>query len=47
MVKVFRELTVFVEPQTLESLISRIENRLSDGWSRGREREQELRSRRA
>jgi hypothetical protein len=43
MVKVFRELTVFVEPQTLESLISRIESRLSDGWSRGREREQELR----
>jgi hypothetical protein len=43
MVKVFRELTIFVEPQTLESLISRIESRLSDGWSRGREREQELR----
>lgn len=43
MVKVFRELTIFGEPQTLQLLISRIEGRLSDGWSRGREREQELR----
>jgi hypothetical protein len=44
MVKVFRKLTIFVDPQTLELLISRIESRLSDGWSRGRESEQELRS---
>ncbi|MGC2223687.1 MAG: hypothetical protein WA624_15710 [Methylocella sp.] len=43
MVKVFRELTIFGEPRMLELLISRIESRLSDGWSRGREREQELR----
>jgi hypothetical protein len=43
MVKVFRELTIFGEPRILELLISRIESRLSDGWTRGREREQELR----
>jgi hypothetical protein len=43
MVKVFRELTIFGEPRMLELLISRIESQLSDGWSRGREREQELR----
>lgn len=42
MMRKFRELKVFGEPRILELLISRIESRLSDGWTRGREREQEL-----
>jgi len=42
MVKVFRELTVFGEPRSLETLISRLDDQLNEGWSRDREREQEL-----
>ena len=43
MVRIFRELTIFGEPGTLELLISLIESRLNDGWSRDREGEQRLR----
>ncbi len=37
-----RELVVYGEPGALESLIDRIESRLSDGWSRDRERAAQL-----
>jgi hypothetical protein len=43
MLKVFRELTAFGEPRSLETLIARLDNQVSEGWSRDREREQELR----
>jgi hypothetical protein len=37
--KVFRDLTVYGEPEVLHALISRIEWLLADGWSRVRESE--------
>jgi hypothetical protein len=43
MAKTYRELTVFGEPETLESLISRLESHLKGDWSRDRQREKELR----
>ncbi len=39
-----RDLVVFGEPGALESLIDRIESRLSDGWSHDRERAAQLQS---
>lgn len=38
-VKIFRELTVFGEPDALESVISKTESGLTDGWFRDRESE--------
>jgi len=38
--KVFRDLTVYGDPETLHALIARIEQRLADGWSRDWESEQ-------
>jgi hypothetical protein len=43
MAKTYRELTVFGEPEALESLISRLESQLNNGWSRDRQREKKLR----
>jgi hypothetical protein len=40
--KVFRDLTVYGEPEALDALISEIEKRLADGWSRDRESEQRM-----
>ena len=40
--KVFRHLTVYGDPEVLDALIPGIESRLTDGWSRDRESEQEL-----
>ncbi len=40
--KVFRDLTIYGDPEALESLLSRLETLLSDGWSRDREREATL-----
>ncbi len=41
-VKVFREVTVYGDPEVLHALIPGIERRLADGWSRDREFEQRL-----
>jgi hypothetical protein len=41
--KRFRDLTVFVEPEALDPLISAIESRLADGWSRNAEHDEEMR----
>ncbi len=40
--KVFRDLTVYGDPEVLDPLIPAIESRLADGWSRDRESEQRL-----
>ena len=40
--KVFRELTVYGDPEALHALIPGIESRLADGWSRDLESEQRL-----
>jgi hypothetical protein len=41
--KVFRELTVYGDPEALHALIAGIERRLADGWFRGREHEESRR----
>ncbi len=41
--KVFRDLTVYGDPEVLDALIPGIESRLADGWSRDHECEQRLR----
>ena len=40
--KVFRDLTVYGDPEVLYALIPGVESRLVDGWSRDRESEQRL-----
>jgi len=40
--KVFRDLTVYGDPEALDALIPAIERRLADDWSRDRESEQRL-----
>jgi hypothetical protein len=40
--KVFRDLTVYGDPEVLDALIPGIESRLADGWSRDLESEQRL-----
>jgi hypothetical protein len=40
--KVFRDLTVYGDPEVLDGIIPEIERRLADGWSRDRESEQRL-----
>jgi len=40
--KVFRDLTVYGDPEVLDALIPGIESRLADGWYRDRESEQGL-----
>src|ERR1017187_6447983 len=40
--KVFRDLTVYGDPEVLDSLVSSVEERLADGWYRDREREARL-----
>jgi hypothetical protein len=40
--KVFRDLTVYGDPEVLDALVPAIEKRLADGWSRDRESEQGL-----
>lgn len=40
--KVFRDLTVYGDPEVLDGMISRIESRLADSWTRDRESEQRL-----
>ena len=40
--KVFRDLVVYGDPPVLDSVVTRIEARLADGWYRDREREARL-----
>jgi hypothetical protein len=40
--KVFRELTVYGDPEVLDAMIAGIERRLADGWSRDKASEQKL-----
>jgi hypothetical protein len=40
--KVFRELTVYGDPEVLDAVIAGIERRLADGWSRDKASEQKL-----
>src|SRR5208337_1975133 len=40
--KVFRDLTVYSDPEVLDALIPAIESRLADGWSQDRESERRM-----